>query len=161
MLATKPRRYPGECMSYITSFIKRYDTPEDLFYAITDVLSGTDYSVMTKEERFISLIDNFLAQVNNGGFDQYFFNSGVWEARECHEALSTIGSKKMKSLLEKAISLINLPVQVSEDYDYEVTEEQEEGLDELDSEFYKISAEPYAQAYEFIIKNQSGFKGAG
>jgi hypothetical protein len=148
-------------MSYVDSFIAKYDDPEDLFYAITNVLSGTDFSVMTMEERFISRIDNFLAQVNNGGFDQYFFNSGIWEAHECHNALSTIGSIKMKALIEKAIEIISLPAHVPEDYAYEATEEQEEELDKLDAAFYKISDEPYAQAYKFIIKNQSGFKGAG
>ena len=50
----------------------------------------------------IRLIDELEAEVNNGGFDQYFFNSTGDNATRTVQALETIGASKTASLLREA-----------------------------------------------------------
>ena len=91
-------------------------------------------------------IDELLMEVNNGGFNQYFVNSG----QNCFETLKALkknGKAKTAKLLESAINLIN-PNHVSENefveklrkreveelYDEKISAE----LNKLDAEFYKL-----------------------
>jgi hypothetical protein len=48
------------------------------------------------------LIDRLEAEVNNGGFDQYFFNSSGDEASAVIEALETVGASKTARIVRKA-----------------------------------------------------------
>lgn len=49
------------------------------------------------------LNQNLEREVNNGGFDQFFFNSSGDRAHETVDALETIGAKKTADLLREAI----------------------------------------------------------
>ncbi|WKL43508.1 DUF4375 domain-containing protein [Flavobacterium sp. ZE23DGlu08] len=90
-------------------------------------------------------IEELEMEVNNGGFNQYFINSG----QNCYEtlkALKKIGKVETAKLLESAINLIN-PNNISEIdfieklrkrdveelYDDKISAE----LNKLDTEFYK------------------------
>lgn len=90
-------------------------------------------------------IEELEMEVNNGGFNQYFINSG----QNCYETLKTLkknGKVETAKLLESAIKLIN-PTHISEKkfverlsngevnelYDEKISEE----LNLLDTEFYK------------------------
>lgn len=90
-------------------------------------------------------IEELEMEVNNGGFNQYFINSG----QNCYETLKALkknGKVETAKLLESAIKLIN-PNQISkkmfieklgkgevnELYDEKISEE----LNLLDTEFYK------------------------
>ena len=92
-----------------------------------------------------SNIEELEIEVNNGGFNQYFINSG----QNCYEtlkALKKIGKVETAKLLESAINLIN-PNNISEIdfieklrkrdveelYDDKISAE----LNKLDTEFYK------------------------
>jgi hypothetical protein len=46
----------------------------------------------------------FEAELNNGGFDQFFFNAGEF-VPETLRALSDIGATRTKSLLEQAVAV--------------------------------------------------------
>jgi len=83
------------------------------------------------------------AQVNNGGFDQYFHNTSGMFALETKLALRTIGAIKTASLLEEAI-LIGYPSGYPADSSLhqELLSDSDESLEklgELDNEFYGYS----------------------
>lgn len=83
------------------------------------------------------------AQVNNGGFEQYFYNSSGMFALETILALRTIGALKTASLLEAAI-LIGYPTGYPADSSFHQkllanSDESMEKLGELDNEFYSYS----------------------
>jgi CAAX prenyl protease-like protein len=44
------------------------------------VIEGVDERVRTRSESIVAEVMRLARQVTNGGFDQYFFNSGVWSA---------------------------------------------------------------------------------
>ena len=90
-------------------------------------------------------IDELEMEVNNGGFNQYFINSG----QNCFETLKALkknGKSKTAKLLESAINLIN-PNHISENEFVEKLRKREVGelndekisaeLNELDEAFYK------------------------
>lgn len=82
-------------------------------------------------------------EVNNGGFNQYFFNSG----QNCFETLKILkknGKDKTAKILEKAIALIN-PKKLSEKDLISKLRNRE--IQELDDE--KISASLYKLDLEF------------
>ena len=88
----------------------------------------------------VELIENLEAEVNNGGFDQFFYNSTGDDTAETIQALETIGASRMADIVKRAASKFpgNMPpkdrfarqdvlLQVSPDGD---------GFEELDGEFY-------------------------
>lgn len=85
------------------------------------------------------LIDELEAEVNNGGFHQYFSNSSGNNAEMALSSLEAVGAEKMATILRKAIAKFPSGI-VPEDRD-----EREKmldeiapdciGFEELDSEF--------------------------
>lgn len=88
-------------------------------------------------------IDELEMEVNNGGFNQYFFNNG----QNCYEALRAWkkdGKLKTSKLLEKAFDLIN-PNHISENEFVEKLRKRE--VEELNDD--KISDELHKHDQEF------------
>jgi hypothetical protein len=52
----------------------------------------------------IALVEAFEAEINNGGFDQYFFNSTGNQASETAEALKRIEAHHTAGILERAMA---------------------------------------------------------
>lgn len=113
----------------------------DTYENVKKELKGTEIA----KENPKANIDELEMEVNNGGFNQYFLNSG----QNCFETLKALkknGKAKTAKLLESAINLIN-PNQISETefieklrkreveelYDEKINAE----LNKLDEAFYK------------------------
>lgn len=113
----------------------------DTYKSVKNQLKGNEVEKLNPKAN----IEELEMEVNNGGFNQYFINSG----QNCYETLKTL--KKMEKvetakLLESAINLIN-PNHISENdfieklrkrevkelYDDKISDE----LNKLDTEFYK------------------------
>ncbi|QJE98236.1 DMP19 family protein [Luteolibacter luteus] len=52
----------------------------------------------------IQLVEDFEAEINNGGFDQFFLNSHGDHAAETAEALKRIGALHTAAILERTIA---------------------------------------------------------
>ena len=113
----------------------------DTYENVKNQLKGTEVEKLNPKAN----IEELEMEVNNGGFNQYFINSG----QNCYEtlkALKKIGKVETAKLLESAINLIN-PNNISEIdfieklrkrdveelYDDKISAE----LNKLDTEFYK------------------------
>ncbi len=90
--------------------------------------------------------DEFEAEVNNGGLNQYFFNSSGQNCFETLRYFKKTGNTKNAVILEKAINLINpkkhTEEELIENLRKRVVDELEDSvinskLEELDNEFYK------------------------
>jgi hypothetical protein len=93
-------------------------TPEeqrdfDLLVQVTDAIEKRvaryGYSKLSTAEKTIYTVWWLEAEVNNGGFDQYFFNSAGDNARDVPEAFSRIGAPQTAALVRKAIALFPPP----------------------------------------------------
>lgn len=64
--------------------------------------NGDNFAQLDEVDKILVTIWGLEADVNNGGFDQYYFNSSGDQAFYAPEALETIGAHKMASILSSA-----------------------------------------------------------
>lgn len=105
-----------------------FDTPSDVFW-----------SSLSRGERAYLLTADLSGEVCNGGFDQYFSNTGCKHVHETLEALRMIGALEYAELLEKALQAARIPNPIPPGYEYgqEWSETSDERLSPLDSEFQR------------------------
>ena len=104
------------------------------------------------------------AEVNNGGFIQYFFNSSGDNANYCVAALGKIGAANVAELVKQANSIfengepptdsaVRQPVVES------LTDEKKDFLDQLDQKFFKYPDNLTELLYDFVMKNRTEIRG--
>ncbi len=91
-------------------------------------------------QQVVNLVEELEAEVNNGGFDQFFFNSSGDNSAETIEALKLIGACAMADILTRAASKFPDQCPPPNRFDRqrllrEVSPDAD-GFDELDREFY-------------------------
>lgn len=91
--------------------------------------------------KYAYLIYSYEAEINNGGFDQFYFNSIGYEVFEIQKALDFFGLTKNKILLDKSVELLKRKIDISKYHELYSTRELptenfEKEFSELDSQFY-------------------------
>lgn len=91
--------------------------------------------------KYAYLIYSYEAEINNGGFDQFYFNSIGYEVFEIQKALEFFGLTKNKILLDKSIELLKQKIDISQYHELSSkrelpTEDFENEFSELESQFY-------------------------
>lgn len=66
---------------------------------------GMELSKLSYVQRVVLYVSNLLGEVNNGGFNQFYFNTSGNYAHETHEALVFISAHKTADILEQANEL--------------------------------------------------------
>lgn len=113
---------------------------------------------LTQKEQHIYAIDGMLTEVNNGGFNQFFFNNTGELAYDLVPALEVIGSKKFKAIAFKAVDIFGEIPSLDESSRYshlgKITEDDELQLwDECDDEFYDCDEEIESMAVAYAKAN--------
>lgn len=98
--AVKLSSLPWEQILEIPDPYSRY---LEMITFVTDKELDQGYDALSENERIIKHICLLEAEVSNGGFDQYFFNSAGDHALQTVDLLRQIGSKEMLALLTQAI----------------------------------------------------------
>ena len=111
---------------------------------------GDEMDKLTEPQKLFYLNQNLEREVNNGGFDQYFCNSGSENAPETILSLKAIGANKTADILQKAIDLV---LKIIEQFQ----EVPDEIWDELDQEFYNYEEDLNALNIEYVKKNKGFF----
>jgi Domain of unknown function (DUF4375) len=112
----------------------------DTYENVKNQLKGTEGEILNPKAN----IEELDMEVNNGGFNQYFINSG----QNCYETLKALkknGKIETAKLLESAINLIN-PNHISEnDFIEKLRKREVEELyvDKISAELYKLDTEFY------------------
>ncbi|MEM7331309.1 MAG: DMP19 family protein [Chloroflexota bacterium] len=126
--------------------------PEDFDDIVFD--NREDFAKLDKKTQVGLCIHMLEAQINNGGFDQYFFNSSGLFVQETVEALELIGAAKTKKLLADAIALSfpdGYPVDPTTHRQAMVDDESVfDALDELDQKFYAYEEPLYSLVNAFL-----------
>jgi hypothetical protein len=78
---------------------------EQAFEISLIALEEKGFDAIREPEKVLATIWSIEAEVNNGGFDQYFYNSAGDLAFYSVKALETIGAIKMASITQKALDL--------------------------------------------------------
>ena len=116
---------------------------------------------LTDPEKVFLRVWNLEAEVNNGGFAQYFENSAGNYAVGTPDALRSVGAPEMASLVEQAMQTFG-PSGPPADRDARAKAIQalpasaRESWDQLDDQFYKL-ASPEEGLRTLVDKNRSAF----
>lgn len=97
---------------------------------------------LTNTEKVVFCIENLENEVNNGGFNQFFFNSSGDYWRKTQEALQTIGALKTHDIFTNALSVFpnstpSIDWGVRQNEVINLTVEKNAFLNDLDRQFYK------------------------
>jgi hypothetical protein len=118
---------------------------EELLSSLADAIqrkeSERGFVSLTSHERVFYLVWWLEAEVNNGGFNQFFFNSAGDYATETVEALRTIGAEKTAVLAELACDVFSPAVPSPnraerQDQVIALSEPQNAKLSQLDKAFF-------------------------
>jgi hypothetical protein len=119
---------------------------------------------LSKSEQAIYMIWGLEAEINNGGFNQYFFNSSGQFAELTPDALKLVGAVKFAELTEKANRIYkteNDKITKHQDgtIDGFSKSYDENPLNELDDEFYALydKEKLHDLQIEYIRKNKKDF----
>ena len=117
---------------------------------------------LTKPEQIIFMIDQLEMEINNGGFAQYYGNSGSDYAQDVPFALESIGASYTADLVRKGNSLFpnGLPPKIWPDRQVlldNIINDIHDQLDELDNLFYEYKDPLGKLQREYIHKYKEHF----
>lgn len=114
---------------------------DELLAAINDKVTRADEDALNADERAIWDIVELQYQVQNGGFDQYFFNCGRrWQPTS--EALRRVGAERLAALFDRVCARFPQGKPPAGDALWDELEQLSDSEDDLwdkeDSEFYEL-----------------------
>lgn len=121
-----------------------------------------DLTPLTEAEKTVLYIGMLEGEVNNGGFDQFFFNSTGDHCYEVLNACKIIGALKTADLVEQAIQHFPvLPVPKDLEIRREAMEDTSEATTDkwssLDDAFYEYEDDIAALVVEYVKKTKDSF----
>lgn len=126
---------------------------------------GDNMEALNEEQRILYITQALEMEVNNGGFSQFFFNSGGVFANELVSSFEKIGAVKTAEICKKAVSIFGDVIPTDRDEiqdiitpDDEKEEERiEEILNECDDAFFEYEDDLVELNYQFIMNNKESF----
>jgi len=123
---------------------------------------GDTLDRLTEPQKNFYFNQNLEREINNGGFNQYFYNSSGDFAHETITSLRTIGANKTADILQQAIDQFPKSTAPKDRTKrQEILEKIEDTADEvweqLDQAFYKYEDHLYDLNIEYIKQNRSSF----
>jgi len=123
---------------------------------------GDDMDKLTEQQKQFYYNQCLEREINNGGFNQYFFNSSGDFANKTVQSLQTIGANKTADILQKAIDQFpnsNVPEERTERQ--EILDQIQETADlvweELDQKFFTYEDDLNTLNIEFVKKHKDKF----
>jgi hypothetical protein len=123
---------------------------------------GEKIERLTESQKTVLFVENLEREINNGGFNQFFFNSSGDFTHETVKALKVINAFKTSDIVTKSISVWpNQDVPKDRAKRQDILEQIEEGANpiwnECDEEFYKYQDNIVALLLDYVKSNKSDF----
>lgn len=116
-------------------------------------------SSFSKPQRLVFAIVWYRSEVNNGGHDQFYYNSTgiVW--RDALEAFQALGLDSFAEILNESASRFTSPPSLDRDTRNNQLDADEPQFDDLDSRFYSLeeSANLDGTLMDYVKKHRSDF----
>ncbi|MFI0431220.1 DMP19 family protein [Mariniflexile sp. HMF6888] len=124
---------------------------------------GGNIEKLNPYQRTFLFVENLEREINNGGFNQFYFNSSGDFSQETVDALLEIGAEKTAEIVKKANSEFKsgtVPKDRTERQNEleQIEEKAEENWNKCDSEFYGYQDNLTELLIAFVIKNKTEFK---
>jgi hypothetical protein len=122
------------------------------------------FASLTPAEQVALCVDDLDREVNNGGFDQFFWNSSGDHAHETLRALETIGALQAAQIVREAIACFPaavVPVDRDERTDVvmpKLPQSVRETWSALDGRFYEYPDDLAALMRRYVVANRAGFR---
>ena len=148
-------------MEEILAMENDHEFVQQIWYRVGEKCGyGEDLSVLSSSERIFFVTLLLEAEVNNGGFSQYFFNSSGDYANEVAAAYEEIGAVKTAEICRKACSLFG--EEVPRDWELRQTllmlhDEYEPVLNECDSAFYAYEEDLASLTRDYVLNHLEDF----
>lgn len=115
---------------------------QERFYARGGALFAeryADWADLREPDRAVMAVYILITEVNNGGFSQYYVNTGGHQAEALVGYLKRIGTPRAAALVERSISVVGPPFsrELSESH-WDALDEHADELGALDREFYDL-----------------------
>lgn len=125
-------------------------------------LEKVGFDGLTDAEKVFFCIWTLEGDVNNGGFDQYFFNSWSEYSIETVDAFEKIGASKTAAIIRRANSVFGSSGPAKDRQTRQkqldsLPESAQEKLNGLDHEFYEYNEDIDKLLYEFVVKHDAKF----
>jgi len=131
---------------------------ERVIQSALERLDNVGFDELEESEKVLSTIWAMEAEVNNGGFDQFFFNSAGDLAFYGPKALRAIGANTMAELSERANSIFGKEGP-SRDWDtrrhilLSFCEKYNGFLDKIDDQFYEYPDDLASMMEQYVEEN--------
>lgn len=125
-----------------------------------------DFDALTEPERVFRAIWELEADVNNGGFGQYFYNSSGDSAFHAAASLRAIGAEETARLVERANSVFPSGKPPRDRGEREalldsMTPDQDALLENSSTEFFEYPDNLLELLYEYVSQHVEQVEGAG
>ena len=123
------------------------------------------FEQLSQPERVFRCVWDLEAQVNNGGFEQYFFNSSGDHSHFALEALTCVGALQMRGIVQQAFDLVGA-VALERDMStrqgllLDMTEDQQEGLEQMDQAYLAYPDDLTKLLFEYVQAHRTSFAGS-
>lgn len=140
---------------------------DDFVIALSDYIAqkcnyGYEIAALSEAERVFFIAQSLEMEVNNGGFNQFFFNSAGNFSGELVAAFEAIGAVKTAEICQRALDAFGCQVPADRTARQDLLEELEgtefdDILDQCDSDFYDYEENLNALNYAFVMKHKDQF----
>ena len=101
------------------------------------------------------------SEIQNGGFDQYFFNRGYGQVGSARKAMKKLGAESQLLLLDQAIQRVEASHgSIDKISDEQAREIDTLKLDDLDTKYFKVSPALTDLVEEEVLKNNERYQPA-
>ena len=139
----------------------------DFLIAINERLNarssyGEHLDRLSAEEQVFYICNLLMEEVNNGGFDQFLYNSSGNYAHRVEECLRIIGANKTADICHTAFSAFGKPIPQDRNkrekfLDKMECDEISDILSDCDGQFYEYPDPLEDLCYQYIIENKEKF----
>ena len=111
----------------------------------------------SKEQRNVYALLWYLAEIENGGHDQFYFNSTgiVW--KDALFGCKALGLDEVAEIISESASKMGGEPSLDRTVRQEQLDKYEPDFSELDSRLYKLDNEIYGRIHQYILENRSAF----